>query len=106
MPSLPLYQIGFRQIGPAEQDTRLGLRSRLGGNPQWEQTDETPVCTSCDERMTFVAQLDSINHDAPENPHRIDCLSGEQKYMFGDVGLIYVFFCFDCLKAHAVFQCG
>ena len=56
--------------------------------------------------MTFVAQIDSINHDADNNPHRIDCLSREQKFMFGDVGMIYVFFCFDCLETASIMQCG
>jgi hypothetical protein len=55
--------------------------------------------------MVFIAQIDSINHDAEYNPHRVDCLS-DQKYMFGDVGMIYVFFCFDCLESTSIMQCA
>jgi len=56
--------------------------------------------------MTFVAQIDSVEHDWASNPHRVDALSDDQKWMFGDVGMIYVFFCFDCLQPHAEFECG
>ena len=56
--------------------------------------------------MTFIGQIDSIEHDEAHNPHRVDCLSVDQEYMMGDVGLIYVFFCFECLQPAAVFQCG
>lgn len=82
----------------------LGLGSKLGGDPDWVQEDEVPDCPSCGEKMTFVAQLDSIEHDSPFNPHRIDCLSDQQHFMFGDVGMIYVFFCFDCCETKSVFQ--
>ena len=56
--------------------------------------------------MTFVAQLDSIEHDEDHNPHRVGALSPDQQYMFADVGMFYVFFCEDCLRAETVFQCG
>lgn len=84
----------------------LGLRSKLGGKPEWDQTDETPMCPHCGEEMTFVAQIDSIEHDSKDNPNRIDCCSDNQEYMFGDVGLIYVFFCFKCCETQSIFQCG
>jgi uncharacterized protein YwqG len=84
---------------------KLGMRSKLGGNPDWEQSDETPQCNSCKNNMTFVAQIDSIAQDEEHNPNRIDSIHGEQDYMFGDVGMIYVFFCFDCLETKSVFQC-
>ena len=98
--------MSFVPVAAGDGAPDLGLRSKLGGEPDWEQTDETPTCPGCKSAMTFVAQLDSISHDSPKNPHRIDCLSDEPKYMFGDVGLIYVFFCFDCLETLAIFQCG
>jgi hypothetical protein len=106
MTALPQFRMTFEPIVAGEEDRRLGLRSRLGGNPTWEQHDETPTCGGCRNKMTFVGQIDSISHDSRENPHKVDCLSGQQKFMFGDVGLIYVFFCFDCLETRSVFQCG
>src|SRR5690349_4002319 len=88
------YRIEFRKVprggkavpGP----NKLGVRSKLGGAPDWVQYPEVPNCSDCKEPMTFVAQIDSMEHDEPHNPHAIGSLSGEQHYMFGDVGMIYV----------------
>jgi len=97
---------------PTDDDTPhyeyQGRRTKLGGRPDWMQGDEEdcPTCPHCEKDVTFVAQIDSIEHDWRSNPHRVDCLSKEQKWMFGDVGMIYVFFCFDCLESIAVFECG
>lgn len=91
---------------PSDEDDRLGLRTKFGGEPDWEQDDETPSCSSCLAPMTFVAQLDSIEHDYRNNPHAVGALSGDQHFMFGDVGLIYVFFCFPCSASKSIFQCG
>jgi hypothetical protein len=103
---LPRYRMTFAAVPEAETDKRLGHRSFLGGDPDWIQpNDDTPSCPGCNTPMTFVGQIDSINHDAQDNPHRTDCLSDEPKFMFGDVGLIYVFFCFDCLESASVLQC-
>ena len=82
-----------------------GLRTKLGGDPDWIQDDETPDCDNCDEEMSFICQIDSIHHDSKYNPLRRDCLGRKQEYMFGDVGMIYVFFCFDCCETTAVCQC-
>jgi len=103
------YRIRFERVAKGEQTIEpgvLGLRSKLGGEPTWDQADETPICPLCKETMSFVGQIDSIEHDSKDNPHRIDCLSGEQQFMFGDVGMIYVFFCFSCCQVKTVFQCG
>jgi hypothetical protein len=102
------YRISFVRVpeGEAANSKTLGLRSKLGGVPDWDQGDETPHCPDCHIEMTFIGQLDSIEHDEKQNPHRVNCLSDDQKYMLGDVGLIYIFFCFDCLRPAAVFQCG
>ena len=82
----------------------LGQRSKLGGKPDWLQYDATPSCDNCRIKMIFVAQIDSIEHDAAENPHAFGSLSRQQQYMFGDVGMIYVFFCFHCERTQAVLQ--
>ena len=109
---LRVYRMKFELVPPGEKVTELehpddqGSRSKLGGEPDWEQNDETPSCPHCQRQMTFVAQLDSIEHDWRTNPHRIDALSRNQHYMFGDVGMIYVFLCFDCLETKSIVQCG
>ena len=82
----------------------LGSRSKLGGSPDWDQGDETPKCRDCRQIMSFIGQIDSIEHHCSKNPHRQNF--DKQQYMFGDVGMIYVFFCFDCLTTKSVFQCG
>ena len=80
---------------PLDYPDNLGVRTKLGGTPDWIQGDEAPVCQSCNNAMTFVAQIDSIEHDSKHNPLRRDCM-GHQDYMFTDVGMIYVFWCFNC----------
>ena len=73
----------------------LGLRTKLGGDPDWVQDEDTPVCDCCGQPMSFVAQIDSIEHQNRLNPLSRPAL-GEKDYMFGDVGMLYVFYCFDC----------
>ena len=99
----------FEAVEPGERAVdpdAPGLRSKLGGEPDWTQDDDWPACPACRERMTFVAQIDSFEHDSAKNPHRIDCLSGDQHFMFGDVGMVYVFLCFDCLETPSLVQCS
>ena len=103
------YKVRFERVESppdAGAEVDCGLRTKLGGEPDWEQEAEFPDCPHCSNQMVFVGQLDSIEHDWHTNPHRIDSLSGDQHYMFGDVGLVYIFFCFDCTEARAVVQCG
>ncbi|NJN06219.1 MAG: hypothetical protein HC814_07435 [Rhodobacteraceae bacterium] len=44
-------------------------------------------------------QIDSFQH-VPEN-----ALNGPRDYMFADVGMIYVFYCFMCNQPESVIQC-
>lgn len=84
---------------PVERSDRSGHRTKLGGKPDWIQSDETPICPECNERETFIGQIDSIDHVVGDNREET------QTYMFGDAGMIYVFFCFACGETHSVFQC-
>jgi hypothetical protein len=97
---LPLYRATFQRIA-AEGDvpTILGSRSKCGGEPWWSQEDETPKCRKCRKACTFVMQIDSFQHD-PRNE-----LHGDRDYLFADVGMIYVFYCFNCNQPESVFQC-
>lgn len=83
----------------------LGLRSKLGGEPDWEQDEEWPMCESCNAPMTFIAQIDSMEHNSERNPHRRDAVGVDQHYMFGDVGMLYVFLCEDCNEGKVEMQC-
>ena len=67
-----------------------GTRHKLGGTPDWQQSPQWPDCPHCAERMSFYGQLDSIG----------------DKYCLADVGLIYVFVCFNCLLTASVLQSG
>jgi len=103
------YRMHFEPVPAGQQAVNLdalGERSKLGGQADWEQNNETPKCPDCRQKMSFVGQIDSIEHDSKTNPHAVDAVSDDQQYMFGDVGLIYVFFCFDCARPAALFQSG
>jgi hypothetical protein len=60
----------------------IGTRHQLGGEPSFLQNKTWPNCPTCHDKMTFYAQLDSINDDI--------CIA--------DCGMIYVFICFGCFK--------
>ncbi len=91
------------QAAPAEDRDDSGLRTKFGGEPTWIQHDATPACSRCRSAMTFVGQIDSFEHDSPDNPNRKNW-RGPRDYVFGDVGIIYVFFCFECTEAKCVVQ--
>lgn len=101
-----LFEKVAKRKKPAVDPGMLGVRSKLGGKPDWEQGAEFPSCPDCLKRMTFIAQIDSMEHNEDHNPNRVDWRSAEQHYLFGDVGMIYVFMCCDCLETKSVFQCG
>lgn len=108
---LPEFKVDLTRVKPGESalpegDDIYGRRTKLGGMPDWEQDDETPNCPDCGKRMIFVAQIDSIEHDDPQNPHAVDALSPDQAWMFVDVGMIYVFYCSYCFESVSVVQFG
>ncbi len=95
---------GGRAI-PYDFPESIGLGTKLGGEPEWIQTPEHPECPHCSKEMVFIAQIDSVEHQNSLNPLSRDPIADEQDYMFGDAGMIYVFFCYDCLHTQSVFQC-
>ena len=112
MKKLPEFRVTLTRLARGEQAyprgdnvphyEHQGRRTKLGGEPDFVQGDRPlPKCPECDKWMTFVAQIDSVEHDWPSNPHAVDALSEKQKWMFGDVGMIYVYFCFNCQLAGA-----
>ena len=64
-------------------------RHRVGGAPEWIQSDETPDCPACSEPMMFLAQLDT------------DDRVGVQ---FGDDGRLYAFVCPRCVTVATLVQ--
>jgi len=94
-------RVALHKINVEEKQTDLelspGQATKLGGNPNWIQHDETPQCPSCGWPMVFVAQIDSIDYNEAT-------WVGDQSYMFGNVGMIYVFFCFGCSETRSIFQ--
>jgi len=77
--------VGFKWAGE-----RAGQRHKLGGAPDWLQGQAVPACPDCGEEMTFYGQLDSVG----------DSIS------LADVGMVYVFVCFDCFTSKSVLQSG
>lgn len=109
-PVLREYRVSLQRMNADEKaitenyPDSNGIATKLGGIPNWIQGDETPGCAQCKNNMTFVAQIDSVEHYQDLNPNAIDPFK-DQQFMFGDVGMIYVFFCFECIEPKAVFQC-
>lgn len=98
MPSIPEFRLRREPATPEAEAVPefewaapdVGYRHQLGGEPHWLQGDATPTCPECGERMTFYGQLDSINDDIA----------------LADVGIVYVFVCFNDFRAAAIVQSG
>jgi hypothetical protein len=84
----------------------IGLRTKFGGVPDLIQSggeDAEVRCPQCFALMTFVAQIDSFEYNGENNPNRRDY--GDEQFMFGDAGMIYIWFCFECMLPHASVEC-
>lgn len=77
--------VGFKWAGET-----VGRRHKVGGTPDWVQSPDVPECPLCHEVMTFYGQLDSVG----------DAMT------IADVGMVYVFVCFDCYETKSVLQSG
>ena len=101
--SLKEYKLKIEDFGneKIKYPDNLGKRSKLGGKPDWIQFENVIKCDCCKKEMTFIGQIDSIDY----SDHYSKISLSNERYMFGDVGMIYIFFCFECLKSQSVFQC-
>jgi hypothetical protein len=84
----------------------LGRRTKFGGVPDAIQEggdEENKRCPQCFGPLHFVAQIDSFEFNTENNPNRKDY--GDAQFMFGDAGMIYVWFCFRCLTPQASMDC-
>ncbi len=75
--------VPFRWASP-----EIGKRHQIGGRPHAMSDGDWPYCSSCERKMRFYGQLDSINDE----------------YCIADCGLIYVFICFECLETKSIVQ--
>lgn len=66
----------------------VGRRSKLGGEPDFLQDEDWPICPDCGEPMSFYAQLDSLS----------------DKFIIADSGMVYVFLCFGCNETKSIIQ--
>lgn len=99
---LKLLDENSNRLDPDCSDN-IGQRTKFGGLPDKLNESPHPRCEECGRLLRFIAQIDSIEHKCDSNPHSRDYM--EQQFMFGDVGMIYVWFCFDCLKPHTTMEC-
>ena len=77
-----------RQAIGYKWNDEAGTRHKLGGQPDWVQSEETPSCTDCGKIMMFYGQLDSIGDD----------------FGLADCGMVYVFVCLDCFTTKSILQ--
>lgn len=75
----------FKRAAP-----ETGKRHKLGETPDFIQPPQWPMCPRCKSKMTFYGQLDSKNDE----------------FRIADVGMIYVFLCFDCYESASIVQSG
>jgi hypothetical protein len=93
---IPPFRLTAHPLTPAAEavagfkwaSDEVGTRHRIGGSPADLPESDYPRCPSCDERMSFYAQLDSVGDDIA----------------LADVGLVLVFVCFGCFEAAALVQ--
>jgi hypothetical protein len=95
--------IPIERAGPIPTET--GRRTKFGGIPDGiqEGDDERKTCPQCYLPLHFIAQIDSFEQNSDTNPNSKPY--DEQHYMFGDAGMIYVWYCFQCMQASASMSC-
>jgi hypothetical protein len=109
---LPSYAVTVDGLPPppatsARDPDKIGYGTKLGGEPDWIQGVDIPICRACKGPMLFVAQIDSIAMADRAAPTGKDLKTGKdiQEFMFGDAGMVYVFTCLDCGEVAGVGQC-
>ena len=93
IPEIPLKMVPESSLAKAVVQgdhgyREAGDRHKLGGKPDWIQSDETPVCPECEDSMDFYGQLDNLGS--------IESLKDE--------GMVYVFVCRECYATKAILQ--
>jgi len=96
------YRVKILPAEEGDEAAPVGRRTKFGGVPDNIQDPEDVTCPGCFQKMHFVGQIDSFELKDDDNPNSQD--HDEAQFMFGDVGMIYVWFCFDCLTPHATME--
>lgn len=71
---------------------------RIGGQPEWIQLPQTPVCPGCQRDMGLIAEIRSLPRDVR---HRYPELA---RFHFSDSGRFYLFHCSACGNWDSAFQ--
>jgi hypothetical protein len=84
----------------------LGTRTKFGGVPDEIQSggQASSACPGCRKKTSLIGPIGFFEFKGKENPNRQDCR--DTQFMFGDVGIIYRWFCFDCLEPLATMECS
>lgn len=75
----------YRFVSTSDEEKIRESFLKIGGNPEWMQNDEHPICPTCGKPMVFVIEINSDESIS----------NGKNVLMFGDLGKIYVFSCCD-----------
>ena len=79
---LPEFNVKLMRVrdGDSLESPELGQRTKFGGSPNRIQGGAPwPTCPHCHTELSFVAQIDSIEHQCKQNPHSVDSGSSDQK---------------------------
>lgn len=80
------------RLEPEDTPAQAPILGRVGGDPDWLQNDETPLCPQCTSPMRFTVEL--------EEGHNFATAAN-----FGGGGRGYVFRCGHCTTAAFLWQC-
>jgi len=86
-------ELGMDFIRCGDEDQIKSALVKVGGLPDWIQSEEWPICPECQNKMLFVCQLNTDE----------EISNGEACQAFGDSGMLYVFSC--CRNVTTVMQC-
>jgi predicted nucleic-acid-binding Zn-ribbon protein len=80
----PISEDGFYYKLPNQRGNH-----QLGGKPLWIQDEEHIQCIRCKKEMSYLAMIDTDLHIGKDGLR-------ERGHMFGDNGILYLFFCSSC----------
>lgn len=63
---------------------------RFGGEPDWIQSVDFPICKECDANMVLFLQVKSLPYELTKDREEL------RAFTFGDAGNFYVFHCPKC----------
>ena len=73
-------------------------KHQMGGLPFWIQDEEHILCVNCKKEMPYIAMIDSELYIGKDGFR-------EKGHMFGDEGILYIFYCRFCNMIATIGQC-